>query len=62
MGSRLLNGCPQLSTRVTISPLMLINLPSTFTLGTIAGTPVINKCTVHTVRTYVYKILSTVHS
>jgi len=38
MGSRLLNGSPQLSVRVTISPLILIVLASTVTSGTIAGT------------------------
>jgi len=38
MGSRLLNGSPQLSVRVTIFPLILIVLSSTVTPGTIAGT------------------------
>jgi len=37
MGSRLLNGSPQLSVRVTTSPLILIVLASTVTSGTIAG-------------------------
>ena len=41
MRSRLLNGSPQLSVRVTLFPLILIVLSSTITLGTIAGTPVI---------------------
>ena len=40
MGSRLLNGSPQLSVRVTLILLMLIVLLSTVTLGTIAGTPI----------------------
>ena len=40
MGSRLLNGSPQLSVRVTLILLMLIVLLSTATSGTIAGTPV----------------------
>ena len=44
MGSRLLNGSPQLSVRVTLFPLILIVLSSTVTPGTIAGTPVAIKC------------------
>ena len=47
MGSRLSNGSPQLSVRVTLFPLILMVLSSTVTLGTIAGTPVIAKCTKH---------------
>ena len=39
MGSRLLNGSPQLRVRVTFLPLMLIVLLSTVTSGTIEGTP-----------------------
>ena len=54
MGSRLLNGCPQLSVSVTLFPLILIVLSSTVTPGTIAGTPIINKCMLH--------ILSLLHS
>ena len=42
MGSRLLNGSPQLSVRVTLFPLILIVLSSTVTSGTATGTPVIN--------------------
>jgi len=38
MGSRLLNGFPQLSVRVTLFLLILIVLLSTVTSGTIAGT------------------------
>ena len=41
MGSRLLNGSPQLSVMVTMFPLILIELSSTVTPGTIVGTPVI---------------------
>ena len=41
MGSRLLNGSPQLSVRVTLFPSILIVLSSTATPGTIAGTPVV---------------------
>jgi len=40
MGSRLLNGSPQLSVRVTMLPLIVFLM--TFTPGTTAGTPVIN--------------------
>ena len=40
MGSKLLNGSPQLSVRVTLSPLILIVLSSILTLGTTSGTPV----------------------
>ena len=40
MGSRLLNGSPQLSVRVTMFLLILIVLSSTVTLETISGTPV----------------------
>ena len=43
MGSRLLNGSPQLSVRVTLLPLILIVFSSTLTLGTILGTPVTKK-------------------
>ena len=41
MGSRLLNGSPQLSVRVTMLPLILIVLLSTVTSGIVPGTPVI---------------------
>ena len=47
MGSKLLNGSPQLSVRVTLFPLILIVLSSTVTSRTIAGTPVITKSTKH---------------
>ena len=40
MGSKLLNGSPQLSVRVTLFPLIVMVLLSTVTLGTIAGIPV----------------------
>ena len=40
MVSRLLNGSPQLSVRVTMLPLILIELSSTATPGTIAGAPI----------------------
>ena len=42
MGSRLLNGSPQLSVRVMISPLILVVLASIVIPGTTAGIPVIN--------------------
>ena len=47
MGSRLLNGSPQLSVRVTMLPLIIIALLSTITLGIFAGTPVICISTKH---------------
>ena len=40
MGSRLLNGSPQLSVRVKLLPLILTVLSSTVTSGTIAGIPI----------------------
>ena len=45
MGSRLLNGSPQLSVRVTLL-LLLIMMPAT-KLETISGTPVDNKNAQH---------------
>ena len=48
MGSRLLNGSPQLSVRVTLLPLSLIVMLSTVILGTLLGTP-----THQTLHTYV---------
>ena len=42
MGSRLLNGSPQLSVRVTMLSVTLLVLLLSVTLDTIAGTPVIN--------------------
>ena len=41
MGTKLLNGSPQLSVRVTIFLLILIVISSTVTPGIIAGAPVI---------------------
>ena len=41
MGSRLLNGSPQLSVRVTLFPLILTL--SIVTPETLSGTPVVNK-------------------
>ena len=49
MGSRLLNGSPQLSVRVTLFPVILIVLSSTVTSGTITGTPVTNNLSLSTV-------------
>ena len=68
MGSRLLNGSPQLSVRVTLFPLIIIIvLLSTVTPGTIAGTPVTNNLAMYfyyllvsyvycAVRIYIYKV------
>ena len=46
MGSRLLNGSPQLNVRVTLFPLVLL---STLTLGTVSGIP---EMKLYYVRTY----------
>ena len=58
MGSRLLNGSPQLSVRVTLFPLILIVLLSIFILGTIAGTPVIKMYIVSYVRIFIAIVTS----
>ena len=55
MGSKLLNGSPQLSVRVTLCPLILMVLSSTVTPETAAGTPVIKPITTHQY-TYLFKI------
>ena len=50
MGSRLLNGSPQLSVRVTLLPLILklLLLKVAITLGTTSGTPVLKQAYVST--------------
>ena len=54
MGSRLLNGSPQLNVRVTMLPLTPIVLLSTVTLGTNAGTPELGKRVVATMYSYTF--------
>ena len=51
MGSRLLNGSPQLSVKVTLLPVTSIVLLSTVIPGTIAGTPVATNVHMY-IRTY----------
>ena len=56
MGSRLLNGSPQLSLRVTIPLILTVTMSSATTLGTIPGTPAIkllqlNYCNLQHLRT-----------
>ena len=51
MGSRLLNGSPQLSVRVTLFPIIVMISLLTVTLGTIVGTPVANKQKIHAIHT-----------
>ena len=55
MGSKLLNGSPQLSVRVILLPLILIVLLLTVTPATTAGTPVIKSFTTHQY-TYLFKV------
>ena len=53
MGSRLLNGSPQLSVRVTMLPLKFVVMESTVTLGTTLGTPEKILVYVHAVDDYI---------
>ena len=53
MGSKLLNGSPQLSVRLMILPLKFVVMESTVTLGTILGTPKKILVYVHAIDDYI---------